>query len=413
MLSIQGDLTTIRGHNASDLVNKYGSPLYVYDEKTLRQRCRNIKNICSLDNFNIYYSTKANASLALLSIILSEGIKADAMSLGELYIVEQAGFLPHEIVFMGNNLKKSELAAVTSKNIQICVDSIDQLKFFFEIAPPGSEVFLRINNGISDGHSKNVQTGGVVKFGITVDKIDEAFGIAKANNGKITGLFSHIGSFFLDHQLFQENVNNLLSICQDYPTIKHIDFGGGFGIPYQIEIQKPFDFIGYSKILDASLVKWQTKTGIKANFSIQPGRYIVGECGLCLCTVQSIKHNFGKKFVGTDLGFNLFPRPLIYGNYHTVINACRSLNQVELCDVAGNLCESGDIQAKNTKLDKKTQIGDVLIFKDAGAYCFSMSSNYTAITKPAEILIREDRSILTIREAEPIEILTKFQKKYK
>lgn len=409
MLQKNDAIIKIRGHHPQELIKKYGSPLYIYDEITLRQNCRKIKEISHLPGFSIYYSTKANSSIELLKIIKSEGVKADAMSAGELYLVEKAGYTPQNILFMSNNLSKDDLSQVVNRGLNICLDSIDEVESFFKLSP-GKDVSIRINNGISDGHSAKVKTAGKVKFGISPKDIDLAHEIARKSGGGINGFFSHIGSFFLDYDIFHHNVLNLLSLAEKYPKLKYIDFGGGFGIPYYENQQNEFPMKDYQKIFDKTLSDWQNKTGHKVNFSIQPGRFVVATSGICLCRVNSIKENFGRSFVGTDLGFNFFPRPMLYDGHHQILNSSRdSANPPKICDVVGNLCESGDILGKQVELDRETKVGDILLLKDAGAYCFSMSSNYIAMPKPAEILIKEDGTILPIRERETIDDLAKNQ----
>ncbi len=398
-----------RGNKPSQLLKTFGSPLYLYDEATIRERCRQIKLLSKAANLNIYYSTKANSSITLLKIIRSEKLNADAMSLGELYLLQQAGFDPSEIIYMSNNVRLEDLKQVLHLGLKLCVDSLDELNNIFKLGAK-NKIFIRINNGIKAGHNKKVQTGGAVKFGIQVSQIDQAFALAAENKCKINGFCSHIGSFFLTPEAFHENVLAMLKIAEKYPSIDYIDFGGGFGVPYDKKTQKPFPMAEYAETLGQTLNSWRLQHNEKMQFGIQPGRFIVAESGACLARVQSIKYDqFGKNFLGCDLGFNIFPRPMLYGGYHEVQSEIVSSGESVKFDIAGNLCESGDVLANDVLLPKTIKTGDALIFMDAGAYSYSMSSNYTAMTKPAEVLIKENGAAFLIRKPEAIENLARGQ----
>ena len=390
--------TTFYDIKVSQLIKEFGSPLYVYDENILRRQCQKIKLFKDIEKFSIAYSVKANSSLALLQIIRSEGIRVDVVSLGEVYLAQAAGYTNEEILFLSNNLSHETIKEVVSQNISFCADALSQLDTYFSFHPKKPAI-IRINPSQGAGHHQKVITAGKVKFGIDYADIPSTFQIAEKYKNKICGLHFHIGSLFLEPDIFHKTIIQVLELATGYPSIEYLDFGGGFGIPYRSE-DKEFPIEGYVKKLSSVLQKWTTKNKRKVNFSIQPGRYLVAQSGVAIATVCSIKTNSSIRFIGTDLGFNLLLRPEFYGAYHEIINASRNDTPNSLCTIVGNICESGDVLGKNRFLPQATQEGDHLLIKDTGAYGFSMASNYNSILKPAEILFTHEGKVKLIREKE-------------
>ena len=399
---------TFGSSTASKLVALYGSPLYVYDENVLRESCKQIKHFLQVPNLSIYYSAKANTNIALLKIIREEGLNVDAMTINEIYLELLAGFDTKQMMFLSNNVSKSDFVKVNEMDIYVCVDSISQLERYFQ---SGGEkpVCLRINTGKGVGHHQKVVTAGAVKFGIDLKLVDNAFSIAKAYHRKINGFNSHIGSSFLNYETFHQSVVKLLDLASKYSDVDYIDFGGGFGIVYNEATEKPFPINDYVSILKQTLLGWEKKFNRKATYAIQPGRSVVAKCGYAITTVQSIKSNAGINFVGTDLGFNLFLRPEFYGTYHKVSYANESSAPLKKFTITGNVCEAGDILGKDRLLPENIKEGDCLVVHDAGAYSSCMASNYNSILKPAEILICKDGDSKLIRKRDTLDTLTRNQ----
>ena len=279
-------------YSAIELVKKFSSPLYVYDEKVLRKSCQKIKQLCNLKNFQIHYAVKANSNIALLKIIRSEGLQAEVISIPELKLAQMAGWKKEEILFSGNNITEEDLNWLVQNQFFICLDSLCQLETYFALG--GDNACIRINAIKGEGHHRRVVTAGRVKFGIDLSQVGKAFELAIEKNKKIVGINSHIGSLFLEHILFQEAALLLLKIAERYPSVEYIDFGGGFGIAYK-EDEKDFPIEKYSKKFTDMLENWtektQKKTKEKVIFAVQPGRYIMGHAGFCLAKVNSIKNN--------------------------------------------------------------------------------------------------------------------------
>lgn len=387
-----------------ELIKKYGSPLYVYDENILRKSCRDMHDLLPNKNLRVNYSAKANSNLEILKIVRDEDIDVDAMSPGEIYVQKLAGYSSDKIFYIGNNVSKKEMQYAIDENVLVSVDSLSQLESFGQINP-GGEVAVRFNPGIGTGHHQKVVTAGKkTKFGVQKDFVPQVKELLEKYNLNLVGIDQHIGSLFLESDPYIKGVESLLEIAAQFQGLKFIDMGGGFGVPYhegegRLDLQELSDKL--DKVLDDFLANYDNKDVI---FKIEPGRYIPAECGVLLGEVYSVKDNYGKTYIGTDLGFNVLMRPVLYDSYHavTIVKADPNEEGEEVATIVGNICESGDIIANERNI-KKVSIGDVVVVGNAGAYGFAMSSNYNCRLKPAEVLIDKDGNDRLIRRRDTFE----------
>ena len=387
-----------------ELIKKYGSPLYVYDENILRKSCRDMHDLLPNKNLRVNYSAKANSNLEILKIVRDEDIDVDAMSPGEIYVQKLAGYSSDKIFYIGNNVSKKEMQYAIDENVLVSVDSLSQLESFGQINP-GGDVAVRFNPGIGTGHHQKVVTAGKkTKFGVQKDFVPQVKELLEKYNLNLVGIDQHIGSLFLESDPYIKGVESLLEIAAQFPGLKFIDMGGGFGVPYhegegRLDLQELSDKL--DKVLDDFLANYDNKDVI---FKIEPGRYIPAECGVLLGEVYSVKDNYGKTYIGTDLGFNVLMRPVLYDSYHavTIVKADPNEEGEEVATIVGNICESGDIIANERNI-KKVSIGDVVVVGNAGAYGFAMSSNYNCRLKPAEVLIDKDGNDRLIRRRDTFE----------
>ena len=400
------------GNDPVALAKEYGTPVYVYNERILRQRCRDLKNLVTYPNFVVDYSAKANCNLAFLQIVKSEGLEVDAMSPGEIYIERKAGFAPEEILYIGNNVSAEEMQYAVDAGVNISVDSLSQLEQLGQIAP-GHEVAIRFNPGVGAGHHEKVVTAGKkTKFGIEPKYIPDVKEILKKYNLKLIGINQHIGSLFMTGEAFVKSIEALFEIAKQFTGLKFVDMGGGFGIPYKKEFDEaPLDLKELGEAIDKALYKFAEEYGEQIILRIEPGRYISAESSVILSEVHSVKYNHGRKIVGCDCGFNVLQRPIMYDSYHG-IEIYRGSDVVsekeEEVTIVGNICESGDILAKDRTLPEIFK-GDIFGILDAGAYGFTMASNYNNRLRPAEVLIRENGETVLIREREVLEDLMRHQ----
>ncbi len=393
--------------NVFDLLKEYGSPLYVYDEEILRHRCQELRNLLQYPSFRVNYSAKANTNVELLKIIREEDLDVDAMSPGEMFLEMKAGFTPDRIMFIGNNVSREEMQYAVDRGIYISVDSLSQLLLLGEVNP-GGEVCLRLNPGIGAGHHEKVITGGKkAKFGIAIEDLPKAQEIAARYQLTITGLNQHIGSLFLETEEYVAAAAQLLDIASTLPSVKIVDFGGGMGVPYKHASEPRLDLGKLGRELDEIITNW-VKNNRPIIVRIEPGRYVVAECGAILGRVTAVKHNYRTDFVGCDIGFNTLIRPAMYDSYHEISVAPSQPRAYAEYDGAvyfvGQICESGDILAHDRVLPVCCE-GDALIVHDAGAYGFAMASTYNSRPLPAEVLIQRNGSVRLIRPAQTLEDL--------
>jgi diaminopimelate decarboxylase len=390
------------------LAEKYGSPLYVYNEAILRQRCRDMKNLVAYPNFVVTYSMKANANLVLLKIVRDEGLNVDTMSPGEVYVALQAGFNPEDILYVSNNVSAEEMQYAIERKIATSVDSVSQLERYGKLNP-GGEVVVRFNPEVGAGHHEKVVTAGKkTKFGVERKYIPEVKALLDKYQLRLIGINQHIGSLFMEGMPYIEAAKSLLRIAGNFENLEFIDFGGGFGIPYHKQDgQQRLDLKELGRLLDQTFEEWVKEYGKDVTFKIEPGRYIAAECGVLLGTVHAVKTNYAIRYVGTDLGFNVLKRPVMYNSHHDIEIYRRDdkvSSKQEEVRIVGNICETGDIIAKDRLLPEIFE-GDALGVLDAGAYGFSMCSNYNHRLRPAEVLIKENGEDVLVRKRDSLEDL--------
>jgi len=390
------------------LVERHGSPLYVYNESILRQRCREMLRLLDHPDFHVSYSSKANANLALLGIIREEGLRADAMSLGEMHILLQAGFTPEEIFFVANNVAEEELGFALEHEILISADSLSLLEAVGRLNP-GGPVAIRFNPGVGAGHHQKVITAGAgTKFGIDPMFVPQVKAALRAHRLKLVGINHHIGSLFMEPDPYLAGAQALLKIAKQFDDLAFVDLGGGFGVPYRKLAGQPrLDLVRLGNELSGHIAAFETAYGKRIAVHIETGRYVSAECGVLLGMVHTVKENYGERFAGTDIGFNTLMRPVLYDSHHDieVYRKGGASAGSEPVTVVGNICETGDVLTTARDLPPLHQ-GDLLCVLDSGAYGFAMASNYNGRLRPAEVLVRDDGKDVLIRRRDTLESLT-------
>ena len=400
---------------------KYGTPVYVYDENTIRKNFREflLAFRSRYQKTKIFYSYKANTNLAILHILKQEGAKADVVSGGELKAALRIGLKGEEIIFTNNAKTMDELTMAIDYDVIINIDSIDELYKVYEISKSKGKITpisIRVNPSIDAKTHPKISTGmKESKFGIHIDDNSalKAYRLARdLENINVLGVHMHIGSQITEKSPFihaTERLMEFVKILKDKlnVSLKFVDIGGGLGIKYRNErILTP------NELADAVLPiikKWNKDIGYEPEIWVEPGRYIVGNAGILLCEVQSVKETPYRRFINLNCGFNTLIRPVMYGSYHRIENITKTeINKEVDYDIVGNICESGDIFAKKRKLPK-TDAGDIIAIYDVGAYGFSMSSQYNSRPRPAEVLLWEDSAEL-IRERENYDDLFRYQR---
>jgi len=391
-----------------ELVRRHGSPLYVYNENVLRARCRELKELVDYEKFHVNFSAKSNSNPELLKIVRSEGLRVDAMSPGEITMDEMAGYAGEEIFFICNNVSAQELRFAADHKVRVSVDSLSQLELYGQVNP-GGRIAIRINPGVGAGHCKKVVTGGKeTKFGISPADKDKVLAICERYDLTLIGINQHIGSLFMEGSAYLQAAETMLSICEDFGELEFIDFGGGFGVPYKkLEGQGRLDLRELGQGLNELIRNWTDKMGYRPEIMVEPGRYITAECGVLIGEVHAVKYNAETCYAGTDLGFNVLARPMMYDSHHDIELYRRGDEPFDAphpVTVVGNICESGDIIAKGRELPTPKE-RDIMVVLDAGAYGHVMSSNYNLRLRPAEVLIESGNTPRLIRRRDNLEDL--------
>ena len=413
MTQVTESMNFYQNHNPRTLAETYGSPLYVYNENILRQRCRDMMGLCTYPHFAVNYAMKANTNIHIMSIAREEGLRVDVSSQGEAFAAFAAGYTAGEMMFIVNNASPQELQYAISHGMTVSVDSLSQLETYGKLNFSGKsgKICLRFNPGIGGGHHEKVITGGDgTKFGIMPEYIPQVRELLTKYNLQLVGTNHHIGSQNWG-DLYLQGVAELLAIAKQFPNLEFIDLGGGFAIPYHKQDgEQPMDLQKLGKSLDKFMHDFAASYGKPVTFIIEPGRYIAAECGVLLGTVHSLKNCGQARYAGTDLGFSVFARTTLYDAHHDIEIYCKSGaplgGETEIVNIVGNQCESGDYIAKERRLPL-LQEGDILAVLDAGAYGYSMTSQYNHRQRPAEILIQQDGSIKQIRRRDTFEEMLK------
>ena len=396
----------------------HGTPLWVYDAATIRER------VASLKSFDVIrYAQKANSNVHVLRLMREQGVRVDAVSLGEIERAHAAGYDSTDLhapglVLTADLLDHATLARVVADGIPVNAGSIDMLRQLGNAAP-GHRVWLRINPGFGHGHSNKTNTGGEhSKHGIWHAGLDAALAEIDRHRLQLVGLHMHIGSG-VDYRHLERVCGAMVDLAQRVARpIEAISAGGGLSIPYR-EHDSVTDTAHYFSLWDSARRSIEAQLGCKVQLEIEPGRYLVAEAGVLLAEVRAQKDMGRKHFVLVDAGFNDLMRPSMYGSHHgiSVLPASAS-NAAESAEVetfpsvvAGPLCESGDVFTQGeggvvlTRDLPPAQVGDLMVFHDAGAYGASMSSNYNTRPLVAEVLVDGDASKLIRRRQTVQELL--------
>ncbi|NCP83882.1 MAG: diaminopimelate decarboxylase [Bacteroidetes bacterium] len=398
MPSFQIDETISQLYNS--IAEQYGTPSYVYHEFQLEKNLSALKNLFKNLPVNWLYAMKANDNPFLLKIISLAGFGFDTVSFEEVLLASKFT-TGRKIFYTENNMTDVEMHAAIKAGITLNIGSLTRLKKFAEAAP-NSECSIRIKPDIGDGHHSKVVTGNMdSKFGIRIDKIEEAVRLAKEHNVKITGIHAHIGSGIKQPQNLLNAIEKMLELALLVPDLKSVNFGGGLPIPYKLD-ENSFDLEEFEAITSPMLKKFLAHHP-DVKFMFEPGRFIIGNAGVLLAQVNTVKDQGNKTYLGTDTGFNHLVRPVMYEAYHHIENVTRfDSKEKALYEIAGNICESGDIFASDREL-AVTKENDLIAFRDTGAYGMTMASPYNRRAFPAEILIEKDGTYQQIRKRETAE----------
>ena len=396
--------------SSSQLVNlakKYGTPLYVYDAEIIARQFQKLKNAyAAAPSLKIRFAMKALSNISVVAYLKSLGAQIDAVSIEEVELALYVGFAPSEIGYTPSGVTFEEIKRAVALGVNIHLDSIPLLEQFGAEYGNSFPVGLRINPNVAAGGNFKISTAhSKSKFGINILQIDDVLAAVKKYDVCITNLHQHTGSEIKDAETFLQVADLILQLAHKFPDLTNIDLGGGFKIAYKPnEVDADIDEIGAAvckKFNDFCIAY-----GRELSLVLEPGKYLVAQCGTFLTTANVIKHNPELNFIGIDSGLNHLIRPMMYGSYHPIENISSASLEKETYNVVGYICET-DTFGEERNLPQ-THVGDIIAIRNAGAYGFTMASNYNSRFKPAEVFVIDDVDYL-IREREVFNDLLRHQ----
>ncbi|MFN0729336.1 diaminopimelate decarboxylase [Polaribacter gochangensis] len=388
------------------LAKKYGSPLYVYDTDKITSQYNRITNAFSgVKNVKINYAVKALSNINILKVFKQLGSNLDTVSVQEVQLGLAAGVLPENIIFTPNGVSLEEIEEVAALGVQINIDNLSILELFGQ-KHPTIPVCVRINPHVMAGGNSKISVGHIdSKFGISMYQVPLIKRVMENTNMRINGIHMHTGSDILDIDTFLRATEILFDVAAQFKNLDFIDFGSGFKVPYK-EGDISTDIQQLGKQLTKRFNDFCVEYGKELTLMFEPGKFLVSESGYFLAKVNVIKQTTSTVFAGVDSGFNHLVRPMMYDSYHHITNISNPKGRERYYSVVGYICET-DTFGTNRRINEITE-EDVLCFHNAGAYCFSMASNYNSRFKPAEVMVHNGKDYL-IRKRETFDDILRNQ----
>ncbi len=388
------------------LVEKHGSPLYIYESATMVRQYRRLAEAFRDCRMKIHYACKALTNINVLKLFRSLGSGLDAVSVQEVILGLKAGFDPGQVLFTPNCVSIEEIEEAMRLGVRINIDNIAILEEFGHKYGREVPVCIRINPHILAGSNHKISTGHIdSKFGISVYQMPHVHRIVETNQMKVEGIHMHTGSDILDVEVFLRATEIMFNTAREFRELEYIDLGSGFKVSYRADdISTDVEALG--KHLSARFNQFCEEYGRQLTLIFEPGKFLVSEAGYFVARVNVIKQTTSTVFAGLDTGLNHFIRPMFYDAYHEIINVSKPVGKTRIYTVVGYICET-DTFGWNRKIMEAAE-GDYLLFRNAGAYCFAMSSNYNSRFRPAEVMVHQGKDYL-IRKREEMNDLLRNQ----
>lgn len=406
MLQLENNKYETGGVDVLQLCKKYDTPLYVYDTGVMKEKYEKLVNAFPFHKPKIKFACKALNNINVMRFFRQIGAGLDCVSIQEVWLGLKAGFEPQQIIYTPNCVSMEEIDMAVKEKVVINLDNISILEQFGNKYGSSVPICIRINPHVMGGGNEKISTGHIdSKFGISIYQMRHVQRIVKSTNLHVNGLHMHTGSDILDIDVFLRGAEILFEQTQYFPDLKFIDMGSGFKVPY-----KPDDYSTDIKELGEKLSQrfreFCNSYGSEPELWFEPGKFLVSESGIFLVKVNVLKQTTAAMFVGVDSGLNHLIRPMFYNSYHHITNISNPGGVQRIYTVVGYICET-DTFGWDRKLSEVKE-GDILAFSNAGAYGFTMSSNYNSRFRPAEVLIHEGKDYL-IRKRETIEDILRNQ----
>lgn len=388
------------------IAKDYGSPVYVYDVETIASQYNRLtKAFSTVKNLKLNYAVKALSNISVLKLFNSLGSGLDTVSIQEVKLGLRAGFKPEDIIFTPNGVSLEEIENVSKLGVQINIDNLSILEQF-GTKHPKVPVCIRINPHVMAGGNTNISVGHIdSKFGISIHQIPLLLRIVENTKMNINGIHMHTGSDILDIDVFLYASEILFETAKNFKNLEFLDFGSGFKVPYKTgDIETNIEELGQK--LSERFNAFCKDYGKELTLAFEPGKFLVSEAGVFLAKVNVVKQTTSTVFAQVDSGFNHLIRPMLYGSQHEIINISNPKGRERFYSVVGYICET-DTFANNRRINEINE-GDILCFKNAGAYCFTMASNYNSRYRPAEVMLYKGKPHL-IRKRETFEDILRNQ----
>lgn len=388
------------------IVEQFDSPVYVYNAEKIKAQYKRLTNAFSnVNQLHIHYAVKANSNINILKLISGLGAGLDTVSIQEVLLGLEAGVQPERIIYTPNGVSLEELEQAAQLGVQINIDNLSILEQFGS-RHPNIPVCIRINPHVMAGGNSNISVGHIdSKFGISIHQIPHLLRIVENTNMTINGIHMHTGSDILDVDVFLYASEILFETAKQFKNLEFIDFGSGFKVPYKPnDIETDIEEFGAR--LAEKFNQFCTEYGKELTLSFEPGKFLVSESGYFLAKVNVVKQTTSTVFAGIDSGFNHFIRPMFYNSYHQIENISNPEGKQRFYSIVGYICET-DTFGTNRRISEISE-GDILAFKNAGAYCFTMASNYNSRFRPAEVLWLDGEAHL-IRKRETMDDILRNQ----
>jgi len=388
------------------IAKSYGAPLYAYDTAKITSQYQRLTNAFNgVQNLRLNYACKALSNISVLRLMNSLGSGLDTVSIQEVKLGLLAGFKPEAIIYTPNGVSLEEIEEASALGVQINIDNLSILEQFGS-KHPNIPVCIRINPHVMAGGNSNISVGHIdSKFGISIHQIPHLLRIVELTDMNINGIHMHTGSDILDIDVFLYASEILFETAKNFKNLDFIDFGSGFKVPYKAgDIETNVEELG--KKLTDRFNQFCNEYGRQLTLAFEPGKFLVSEAGYFLAKVNVVKQTTSTVFASVDSGFNHLIRPMLYGSDHQIVNISNPNGRERYYSVVGYICET-DTFGSNRRINEIKE-GDILAFKNAGAYCFTMASNYNSRYRPAEVLFHKGKSHL-IRERETFDDILKNQ----
>jgi diaminopimelate decarboxylase len=389
-----------------NIASDFGTPVYVYHAEKIEEQFKKLKEAFKNSDSKFFYACKALTNINILKWMKQIGASLDCVSINEVMLGLRAGFEPKNILFTPNCVDFAEIEEGKNLGVNINIDNISILEQFGNRYGNSYPVCIRLNPHIMAGGNYKISTGHVdSKFGISIHQLRHIERVVKTTNLNVTGLHMHTGSEIKDVSVFIEGLEVMFEIARHFQNLEFIDLGSGFKVPYQQDDpETDVDQLG-AKVAEA-FAGYEKETGRKLQIWFEPGKYLVSEAGYFVVKANVVKQTTATVFAGVNSGFNHLIRPMFYEAFHRIDNVSNAKGAERIYTVVGNICET-DTFAWDRKLNEVRE-GDFLVFYNAGAYGFEMSSNFNSRLKPAEVLVKDGEARL-IRKPDVFEDLLRNQ----